>query len=600
MKDVLADLTLRLQASTAEFNQKLTEAGKTVNKFGTKTKKDLKDAQQRANESFGKLKEGFSTMTQGLTAQLDEVTGGFSSLLAGATSSMQGVLGLSKGMNVLKVAMASTGIGLIVVALGSLIAYLTQTQEGMDMVNEVLEPLKAGFGALLGVLQNVGKFIFDNFIPVFASLGDLMLGVSAIMTGDVSGGIARLKAGMDGLGKAFGDAKKLAVDSAKHMKDSLAVGSQIAALEKSIALAEIERAESRDKLKRQLKEYNDVAEDTAKTEQERIEAAKASVAITKQIEALDKKVINMQLKKLKLQQSLNDTSDADKLEYAQKEAELERQIAESLEMHTTQRNKLNILLTAQGKKQAEINALLKEEAEHNASMNARIGSIEVDGKGLQMDPVEMQIDVKPVDPSKLTEVQERILESFRATQERMREVASEVSGMIQGALTSAISGFAEAFGQALAGDLSGIKGFFNNLLMMVLDFGKQFGQLLISIGLAKVALDKIGISGIGAVIAGTALVALTSVAKSLLSKGPDMPKFANGGIAPGGMALVGERGPELVNLSQGSRVNSYDQTKRLLAGAGGQNIHVHITGKVSGQDILLAVEETQRRNGINF
>lgn len=55
--------------------------------------------------------------------------------------------------------------------------------------------------------------------------------------------------------------------------------------------------------------------------------------------------------------------------------------------------------------------------------------------------------------------------------------------------------------------------------------------------------------------------------------GLSLPGFANGtNFAPGGMALVGERGPELVNLPRGSRVNTAGQTAAMLRGAG-QTVH---------------------------
>lgn len=41
---------------------------------------------------------------------------------------------------------------------------------------------------------------------------------------------------------------------------------------------------------------------------------------------------------------------------------------------------------------------------------------------------------------------------------------------------------------------------------------------------------------------------------------PDIPKFANGGISTGGLALVGERGPELISAPAGSRVIPNNQT----------------------------------------
>ena len=49
-----------------------------------------------------------------------------------------------------------------------------------------------------------------------------------------------------------------------------------------------------------------------------------------------------------------------------------------------------------------------------------------------------------------------------------------------------------------------------------------------------------------------------------------IPGFANGtNNAPGGMALVGERGPELVNLPRGSQVRTASDTSRMMGGVGG-------------------------------
>lgn len=56
-----------------------------------------------------------------------------------------------------------------------------------------------------------------------------------------------------------------------------------------------------------------------------------------------------------------------------------------------------------------------------------------------------------------------------------------------------------------------------------------------------------------------------------------IPGFANGtNNAPGGLAMVGERGPELVNLPRGSRVMTATATASALRQSGG-NSHVHIS-----------------------
>lgn len=56
-----------------------------------------------------------------------------------------------------------------------------------------------------------------------------------------------------------------------------------------------------------------------------------------------------------------------------------------------------------------------------------------------------------------------------------------------------------------------------------------------------------------------------------------VPGFASGtSFAPGGLALVGERGPELVNLPRGSQVHTTSETQRMLGG--GQPVHFHFPG----------------------
>ena len=62
----------------------------------------------------------------------------------------------------------------------------------------------------------------------------------------------------------------------------------------------------------------------------------------------------------------------------------------------------------------------------------------------------------------------------------------------------------------------------------------------------------------------------------------DFGVFSTGGVSSGGMALVGERGPELVNLPAGARVHSNQASRRM---GGGNTIHVHVNGRVGASDM---------------
>lgn len=61
---------------------------------------------------------------------------------------------------------------------------------------------------------------------------------------------------------------------------------------------------------------------------------------------------------------------------------------------------------------------------------------------------------------------------------------------------------------------------------------------------------------------------------------PNIPYLARGGLASG-LAIVGERGPELVNLPSGSKVHSTEDSARMLSGGGGGGGRpMHITLKI--------------------
>jgi len=75
-------------------------------------------------------------------------------------------------------------------------------------------------------------------------------------------------------------------------------------------------------------------------------------------------------------------------------------------------------------------------------------------------------------------------------------------------------------------------------------------------------------------IAGIVL-ALTAAIQALV------PGFASGGVSSGGLAVVGEKGPELVNLPRGSRVHSNAESRQM---AGTNTINVYVQGRVGASD----------------
>jgi len=74
-----------------------------------------------------------------------------------------------------------------------------------------------------------------------------------------------------------------------------------------------------------------------------------------------------------------------------------------------------------------------------------------------------------------------------------------------------------------------------------------------------------------------------------------LPALASGGIAPGGLALVGERGPELVNLPRGAQVHSNADSQRMMGGNVSINVNMNGVTVREQADVGRIARELGRR-----
>lgn len=189
---------------------------------------------------------------------------------------------LSAGLKILKIALISTGIGAIVVALGSLVAYLTKTQKGTELLSNVM----AGLGAAINVIiDRVAKF-GGALVKVFA--------------GDFKGAAQDMKATFAGIGDELQREIKLAYELNDASQQ----------LEKQEVMLNMQRAASRKEIER-LKMISD---DTTKSAKERIAAAKQAsemeqADMKQQIELGEKKLANL-LGQKEVTQEVRDMLDA--------------------------------------------------------------------------------------------------------------------------------------------------------------------------------------------------------------------------------------------------------------------------------------------------
>lgn len=565
--NILADLTLKIATNTAELKEGLKDASTSVNRF----QKDTKKAGSSVKESFGSIKEGISNMTAGLTDQLSEMTGGLSDFGAGIPGIVKGIKGMTGGMKLFKIALASTGIGLLVIALGALVAYLTQTKEGMEIVNKVM----AGVGAVVSTI-----------IKRFAVLGEA---IALLFQGKVSEAADKAKESVKGIGEEivnnFNTSTKLADQEAKLSRDKI----KFLEREKQL-LYEVEKAKT------------EFEKEDKYTEKQRL--ALIQEAMTKQ-KQLAKEGISLAQRELSIQEAKNKMAGgAEKLtnDELQKTYELRAKLFEiredeqgKLAEMITMELEVNKAIGEQNRLHAEQLQLIKDKQALQDEIKAlpkfeAKGSIELETDSDILPQVEMQMQKVT---AAVSTTQVMAFQKLQETKQKITEATKEVATMIQETIGAAIASFGEMFGAIISGDAGGFKTFLNGILSLVLDFASKFGKLLISLGLAKVALESLGVSGVGAVIAGSALIALSAAMKGLLAKGIDAK--ANGGYSMGGLTMVGERGPELVSLPSGSHVTRANKTEQLLNN--GNNITVKIISKLRGEDIYQSVQEITRKRG---
>lgn len=85
----------------------------------------------------------------------------FNSLSASLKSGIKIIQGLSLSFRGLAGAIAATGFGAIIIALGSLIAFFTQTKEGIELVEVAFGKLKAVVEPIIAAFGKLGKALFE-------------------------------------------------------------------------------------------------------------------------------------------------------------------------------------------------------------------------------------------------------------------------------------------------------------------------------------------------------------------------------------------------------------------------------------------------------
>tara|TARA_R100000458_G_scaffold20486_2_gene18297 strand:+ start:3494 stop:5260 length:1767 start_codon:yes stop_codon:yes gene_type:complete len=291
----------------------------------------VKGADKASQEIDGvdKATKDLGTGVAAVSSALDKMTGGAVTAFRKAAN---GTKAFIKGLKLTKVALISTGIGAIVVAVGALVGFFLKTNKGAKM-------LKVGLAALGAVVERVTGY--------FQAAGSFIVG---LFSGGVTKAVSNYNEEINKLSGSLSDAVKQVMELERRTQD----------LKTSQRDLTVQFAEGR----AQIKEYNMIAEDTTRGLEERLEAAEKAIAIEKELMAERQRIAQEEFDIATQRAQFGDSTEEDLDNLAQLEVNLINIRTESAEMQTTLNNKVNsIRAEAMRKAQAEADAIKAAEKE---------------------------------------------------------------------------------------------------------------------------------------------------------------------------------------------------------------------------------------------
>ena len=442
-KELLA-LRNKIDTTTEAGQKQLTAVNKKLNENNELIKENVSNYEQqkigigdyegaikRAIPSLGGIIDGLKGAKEGFVAK--------GQAMKGATA---GLGGTTKALKLFRIALISTGIGAIVVALGTLISAFASTQKGIDTINRALAPLKGAFEGIIGVIQDISLNVFGQLGDRFTVIKNGILGgldsirlawnkafgtqedVERVQI-EIKNRIEETALAQERLNKKNQELKDIMSGATERIKESAKAQQQVQKLTEEIEKAEIKLIKDRSESLRLIKEQNKIAEDTTKTEKEREISAKRAIAETEKILAQEQGIIDLKIKKLELSQSQNDTDREGEKEMAELIAKRNEKETQALEMQTTLTNKLNTIRSqGEAKRQKEADEKLKKQEEEKekklAEEQAELDRIKAfdDKKNELQDSLEIQRAEKEREKEeiRLQQEQEKQLEELERLQ----------------------------------------------------------------------------------------------------------------------------------------------------------------------------------------
>ena len=524
------ELKIIFSGDTTPYRKEIDKAALATNKL-----------KNEAGGAMSQLAGVFGVNIGQIKGSIDGMSKGFTTLLTSMRASTAGASVVSGAMNVVKIAIASTGVGLLIVALGSLIAYFTGTREGANFVKQVM----ASLGAVVRVV-----------VDHFSSFGE---GIVKLFKGDWSGSAAAFKSSVTGIGSDMLNAGKAASDLEKRTQSLNKVEreSMVANAEKLAQAADL-REQAADKenfsaaqRKKMLSEARTLMKEVS---DEEIGIAKGRLAIHQE------------------QMALRKASGADLTE----ERDLKMRVFEIDRNSSMEQKGLMKAYNATNKEIAAQTEELRKKAIEKRKE-------EMGEKPTKAFASEVTVTTKMADTGGLKDVQrfKDQLNSAKIAQQELAGGALDVSSTVREAFSTMAVGVGEFFGNLAAGKGS-MQDFGSFLAGSFADLAVTVGKQMIQFGIAGIALRKLMISPGAALAAGIGLVALGTMARAKISA-----SLASGGGATGAASSGG-----------GGDFNS--DSRQAITGSTMKNINITVGGQFTLQNgvLVAAVNQEEQRKAI--
>jgi len=447
------NLVLNQEAVTIK---ELRDQNKLLNKLRNDTniltdegKEELKLLNEQLDKNNEKIKENVDQYTQqkinigNYTQSVREafsitsiMTGGISGLTTALKTAATGMMGMVKA----SLAFLATPIGAVIGAIGlvlsAVVNYLKSTQAGIDAVTKVTRPLSAVFQSLIGVLQEVGKFLFEafsrpqetlknlyNFVKnqimrTFESFGKILKGIFTLDFGLIKEGFSDLAdQAKENIG-LIADAGRAMND---RMREAYETGLRIDALQKEIEQREIDIIGLRAKTSLALKEQENIMQNQLLSSEERSAAIAEHARLTEELIAAEEKIIKAQIEQLKLKQSLNDTSREELKQLVELEASL---ISLGEQRTQSERRSLRVIKQLEDERKREA----KKAVDERINKEKELIDLYVQQQGIQSRTLSEQLEMERA----VSDMKLKLLDSeLKAKKISQEQYAREVLAMQQ-------------------------------------------------------------------------------------------------------------------------------------------------------------------------